>query len=164
MTAEDGYWARMKRWLYLIAVTGFQTSQSFLAANDGNWTQVSLSKREFIGSLIRKRYWGKAEWNELLQGPGPHKLEPEYDANGPWPCFSPLVFFSWFISFCRQAFPVCWETWLLTFSSRFISSSRQRASHHHQSQPPNQIHITTREDIWLVLIGHMFSSGPASES
>lgn len=40
-------------------------------------TRISFGKKEFIGSFIRKRYLGKAEGNELLQEPGPHKLEPE---------------------------------------------------------------------------------------
>lgn len=28
LTAEDGDWARMRRWVYLIAITGFQIGQS----------------------------------------------------------------------------------------------------------------------------------------
>lgn len=87
MTAEDGYWAREKMTLFNSCYRASNQSE-FLAANDGNSIQISLSKREFIGSLIRKRFWGKAEWNELLQETGPHKLEPELTANGSIPYFS----------------------------------------------------------------------------
>lgn len=65
LTAEDGDWARMRRWVYLIAITGFQIGQS-------SWlqmmetTQISWRRRNFIGPLIRKRCWGKAEWKEFL--------------------------------------------------------------------------------------------------
>lgn len=136
----------------------------FLAANDGNWTQVSLSKREFIGSLIRIRYWEKAEWNELLQEPGPHKLEPECNANGPWPCFSPLLFFldkfhsADRLSLCAGKY----DYWLSAPGLYPLAGKGLPITTH--PNPQTQIHLTTREDSWLVLIGHMFSSGPASES
>lgn len=53
LTAEDGDWARMRRWVYLIAITGFQISQS-------SWlqmmetTQVSLRKGTLLGHLSEK--------------------------------------------------------------------------------------------------------------